>query len=266
MTVAFDIDSFAKTSTKVGWEDLDLDAFRTDPLPEPTLRTLRYMCDVEFHTVCYLRDMLVTPSHTDGEVSTFMTMWNREEFWHGEALAAVLGVHGITVEFDEVKAARLKVGWKDRLDPIKQALLGNVVGKDFIAVHMTWGMANERSATAGYRRLVELEPHPALTPLLQRIAQQETRHIAFYTTQAEKRLAASGNARALTRFALSRFWGPVGSGVMPEDEVDHVMRHLFSGDDGRREVHRIDERIAKLPGLEGLTIMADAFRRRGLDA
>lgn len=262
--MAFDIDTFADASVAVGWGDLDLDAFRRDPLPESTLRTLRYMCDVEFHTVCYLRDMLVTPSHTDGDVATFMTIWNREEYWHGEALAAVLGVHGITVEFDQVKANRMKVGWKDRLDPIKQSLLGNIVGKDFIAVHMSWGAANERSAAAGYRRLMALESHPALTPLLKRIAQQETRHIAFYTTQARTRLEASGRARAITRFALSRFWGPVGSGVMPEDEVDHVMGHLFSGEDGLREVHKLDEQIAQLPGLEGLTIMRDAFVRRGL--
>ena len=59
--MAFDIDTFASASVKVGWDDLDLDAFRRDPLPEGTLRTLRYMCDVEYHTVCYLRDMLVTP-------------------------------------------------------------------------------------------------------------------------------------------------------------------------------------------------------------
>ena len=75
--MAFDIDTFAESSTAVAWGDIDLDAFRTDPLPESSLRALRYMCDVEYHTVCYLRDMLVTPSHGDGEVSTFMTMWNR---------------------------------------------------------------------------------------------------------------------------------------------------------------------------------------------
>ncbi len=40
------------------------------------------MCDVESHTVCYLRDLLVTPSHADPEVTTFLTMWNYEEYWH----------------------------------------------------------------------------------------------------------------------------------------------------------------------------------------
>ena len=86
------------------------------------------MCDIEYHTVCYLRDMLVTPSHKDADVSAFMTKWNREEFWHGEALADVLGAHGITVDFDQLKSTRLKLGRKDKLDPVKQSLLGNVVG------------------------------------------------------------------------------------------------------------------------------------------
>ena len=98
--MAFDIDRFAETSHRVAWEDLDMDSFRRDPLPESSLRVLRYMCDVEFHTVCYLRDLLITPSHHDEDVSAFMTMWNREEFWHGEALAEVLGLHGIVVDYD----------------------------------------------------------------------------------------------------------------------------------------------------------------------
>lgn len=262
--MAFDIDQFAKTSERVAWGDLDLESFRTDPLNADTLAVVKYMCEVEYHTVCYLRDMLVTPSHNDGEVSTFMTMWNREEYWHGEALAAVLGAHGITVEFDQLKANRMRLGWKDRLDPVKQSVLGNIVGKDFIAVHMTWGMCNERSAASGYRRLAAMEPHPALAPLLKRIAAQETRHIAFYTTQATKRLEESPKARKLTRFLLSKFWGPVGSGAMPEHEVAHVMRHIFSGEDGLHEVRKMDDQIAKLPGLDGLRLLETQFRRRGI--
>src|ERR1044071_8746064 len=132
--MAFDIDRYTATSKEVSWADLDFDEFKTKPLPEHTLRSLKYMCDVEYHTVCYLRDMLVTPSHKDADVTAFMTMWNREEFWHGEAPATVLTAHGWDVDFDELKAVRLKVGWKDRLDPIKQSLLSNAVGSDFIAV------------------------------------------------------------------------------------------------------------------------------------
>ena len=51
------------------------------------------MHDVENHTVCYLRDVLVTRAHRDPEVTSFLTLWNYEEFWHGEAIAAILAAH-----------------------------------------------------------------------------------------------------------------------------------------------------------------------------
>jgi len=264
--MAFDIDRFTSTSVNVNWNDLDFDEFKTHPLPDATLRALRYMCDVEYHTVCYLRDMLVTPSHKDEEVSAFMTMWNREEFWHGEALASVLGAHGITVDFDELKATRLKLGWRDRLDPVKQSLMGNIIGKDFIAVHMIWGAANEWSAVAAYNRLAELEQHPVLAVLLKRIAAQEARHVAFYATQARDRLAKSKKAQVLARFALRKAWGPVGSTIMAPDEVRHVMGHLFSGEEGMREIRKLDEHISRMPGLDGLTIVETAMKKYGVAA
>ncbi len=263
--MAFDIDQYAETSDGVTWEDLDFDAFDTAPLGEDTLRTLRYMCNVEYHTVCYLRDLLVTPSHKERDVNAFMTMWNREEYWHGEALAAVLGRHGVTVDYDEVKAARVKLEWRDKLAPLKQSIMGNLVGDDFVAVHMAWGAANEWSATAAYRRLAELEDHPALSPLLQRIGQQETRHTAFYATQARRRLEKSALARKLTRLALARAWRPVGSSISEAADLDHVMKHLFDGPAGLAELRRIDANIARLPGMDGLTIFETALRRHGMD-
>ncbi|MWB98491.1 ferritin-like domain-containing protein [Agromyces seonyuensis] len=264
--MAFDIDQYTNNSVGVTWTDLDFSVFETDPLPESSLRTLRYMCDIEYHTVCYLRDLLTTPSHNEPEVGAFMTMWNREEFWHGEALAAVLAVHGVTVDFDELKATRLKLGWKDRLDPIKQSVMGGLVGNDFVAVHMAWGAANEWSANAAYQRMAVLEGNPVLGELLRRIARQETRHVAFYASQARDRLKSSAKARKIARFALSRFWGPVGSGVMDDSEVTHVMNHLFAGSEGRKLVRDIDSHIANLPGMTGLTIVEDSLEARGIAA
>jgi hypothetical protein len=264
--VAFDIDRYTQTSKGVQWQDLPFEDFRDHPLPPETLRSLRYMCDVEYHTVCYLRDMLVTPSHQDPGVTAFMTMWNMEEFWHGEALAAVLKMHDVTVDYDALKAKRLKLGWRDKLDPIKQSALANIVGKDFIAVHMIWGAANEWSAITAYNRLADLEKHPVLAELLTRIARQEARHVAFYATQAKDRLERSRKAQKLARYALRKFWGPVGSGVMAETEVVHVLRHLMSGPDGRRAAQVIDGHIQKMPGLDGLTIVQDALDVRGVPA
>ncbi len=264
--MGFDIDNYTRTSKGVQWQDLPIENFRDNPLPPETLRSLRYMCDVEYHTICYLRDMLVTPSHRDPGVTAFMTMWNMEEFWHGEALAAVLDAHGITVDYDELKAKRLKLGWRDKIDPIKQSLMANIVGQDFTAVHMIWGAANEWSAITAYNRLAALEGHPVLGALLKRIAKQEARHVAFYATQARDRLARSTKAQKLARFALRKFWGPVGSGVMAETEVRHVLHHLMSGRDGRAAAAVIDDHIAKMPGLSGLRIVQDALDARGVPA
>ena len=264
--MAFDIDKYTANSEPVTWTDLDLESFETNPLPESSLRVLRYMCDVEYHTVCYLRDLLTTPSHKEPEVGSFMTMWNREEFWHGEALAAVLGKHGITVDFDELKASRLKLGWKDRLDPIKQSMLGGLVGHDFVAVHMAWGAANEWSANAAYLRMARQENHPVLAELLKRIAAQETKHVAFYASQARDRLEKSKKAQVIARFALSKFWAPVGSTISPDSEVTHVMGHLFAGAEGRKLIRSIDSHIAKLPGMTGLTIVESALDKRGISA
>jgi hypothetical protein len=262
--MAFDVDKYTSTSVSVNWDDLDLERFREHPLPEGSLRTLRYMADVEYHTVCYTRDLLTTPSHKEAEMGAFMTMWNREEFWHGEALATVLGIHGIHVDFDELKAKRLKLGWRDKLDPIKQSVIGKVVGADFVAVHMAWGAANEWSAITAYNRMAALEEDPVLAELLKRIAKQEARHVAFYTSQARERLAKSTKAQKFARFALSNFWAPVGSSIMEKNEVKHVMGHLMGGEDGRKAARKIDTAISGLPGLDGLTIVDDSLNALGV--
>lgn len=54
----FDIDAYQAHSGRVTWDDLDLSVFRDRPVSESGLRCLQYMHDIEFHTVCYLRDLL----------------------------------------------------------------------------------------------------------------------------------------------------------------------------------------------------------------
>ncbi|MFV0450795.1 MAG: ferritin-like domain-containing protein [Propioniciclava sp.] len=262
--MAFDLEKFAETSEPVQWDDLDFDSFLDEPLDADTLRVIRYMCDVEYHTSCFLRDLLVTRSHRRDEARGFMTTWNREEFWHGEALSAVLRRHDIIVDYDELKAKRVKLGWSEALGPTKQSALSNLIGDDFIAVHMTWGAANELSATAAYRRLASMMDHPALSPLLKRIAQQETRHTAFYSTQARAALERSPSAGKLVRLVMDKGWRPVGSGMMDTAEVKHVMGYLFTGQ--AETLDKLDQSVARLPGLEDLTIFRNAFAKLGVAA
>ena len=100
--------------------------------------------------------------------------------------------------------------------------------------------------------------------VLRRIARQEARHVAFYTSQARDRLAASSKAQAITRFALRRFWAPVGSSISSRDDVRHVMSALMSGTEGRKAAKKVDESISALPGLSGLTIVQNALDGLGI--
>lgn len=265
--MAFDIARYARTATPVKWDDIDLtSSFAGKPLSRAALRCLRYMCDIESYTVCYLRDLLVTPSHTDPDITTFLTMWGYEEYWHGEVLADVLAAHDIPTGNAHQRAVRTAHKIRSRISPIQQAVLANMIGDDFIATHMTWGAVNEWTTFAGYHRLAELEGNATLTELLGRIAKQETRHIAFYASQGRDRLAASPRAQKITRFVLDKFWNPVGSNVMPKPDTRHLLTYLMGGPTGREQARRIDSHLDDMPGLSGLRIVERSLVARGIPA
>lgn len=251
----FDIEDYKTRTDRLRFDDLDIAGFATLRLDPGALRCLRYMHDVEYHTVCYLRDLLVSPAHADAEITSFLSFWVFEEFWHGEALAAVLAAHGEPAGQARVATMRRRLGWAERMRPVTMMLGSALAGEDFVAVHMTWGAINEWTTQAGYSQLARRAGHPVLSELLRRIMRQEGRHIDFYASQAERRLAASARARRLARFALSRLWSPVGSGVMPKAETAHMAAYLMSGPDGRVATQRIDRRVDRLPGLAGLALL-----------
>ena len=254
--VTIDVEEFAASARPVQFDDLDLDnAFRDRPLSAEALRCLRYMHDIESHTVCYLRDLLLTESHRDPRITTFLTTWAWEEQWHGVALAKVLAAHGETAGNERISATRRALGFKDRLAPLLNTLGSVLARRDFVAVHMTWGALNEWSTQAGYARLAEREDHPVLTELLERIQRQEARHIAFYATEARERLAESPRAQRLVRTALDRLWAPVGSGVVPKEETAFLVQWLLGGAAGEAIVRRLDQRLERLPGLTGLRLV-----------
>ncbi len=255
--MTFDIATYRNHSEKLDLEDIDFDAFRDRPLSPEALRCLRYMHDVENHTVCYLRDVLVTRAHRDPEVTTFLTLWNYEEFWHGEAIAQILAAHDELAGTGRIAALRNKLPKSDKWKPLSFQL-ASALTPHLTAVHMTWGAVNEWTTQAAYARLAKLADHPVLAELLRRIMKQEGRHIDFYASQAKSRLGDSRAAQKVTRWALRRFWAPVGTGVVPDQEVDFLRAYLFGDQDGQAMADRIDRRVDRLPGLEGLHLLQGA--------
>ena len=252
---------YKESCGRLDYGDLDLPAaFVRRPLPPDLLRIVGYMHDVEQHTTCYLRNLLNTPAHDDPEITEFLTLWNYEEHWHGEALAEILRAHGEPGGAPRVAAMRQRVRNRITNSPLVWGGISSVT-KHFLAVHMTFGVINEWTTQAGYARLTALADHDVLSELLRRIKRQEGRHIDYYLTQARRHLGVGWGAQRTARLILRTLWRPVGATVMPESETAHVIRTLFGGDQGRAAVARIDRRIDNLPGLDGIALMDGALRR-----
>jgi len=100
------IDSYKARAGRLDLDGIEFGDFRDQPLAPDALRSLRYMHDIEHHTVCYLRDLLLTPAHRDPAITSFLSCWAYEEMWHGEAMAAVLEAHGEVAGAPRVAALR----------------------------------------------------------------------------------------------------------------------------------------------------------------
>lgn len=255
------IDSYKSRAGRLDLEGIDFGDFRSDPLPEDALRSLRYMHDVERHTVCYLRDLLLTPAHQDPVITSFLSCWVFEEMWHGEAIGQVLEAHGEEAGTPRIAALRHGRRRREAVTTLSTIASAAFSGRAFIALHMTWGAVNEWTTQAGYARLSETAEHPTLRELLRRIMKQEGSHIDFYASEASRRLGSSVKAQQFTRYALKHLWRPVGSGVMPKREVGFLVNYLFSGEKGRQILERIDRRVDMLPGQQDLHLLTRAVAR-----
>lgn len=255
--MATDVATLTHRSARLEVDDIDFDAFAVQRLDPGSLRCLRYMHDVEGHTMCYLRDLLVTRVHQDPAVTSFLACWGYEELWHGEAIARVLDAHGEVSGGARLAVVRRRHPRRERARPVLFSLASSFTAH-LPAIHMAWGAVNEWTTQSGYARLAAKAQHPVLSELLRRIMRQEGRHIDFYTAEARRRLEASPRAQRLTRIVLRRFWAPVGSGVMPDQDVRFLASHLFGDDDGLEAARRVDRQIDRLPGLTGLHLLEGA--------
>jgi rubrerythrin len=258
------IDSYKARAGRLDLAGIEFDDFKDQPLTPEALRSLRYMHDVEHHTVCYLRDLLLTPAHQDPEITSFLSCWVFEEMWHGEAIGRVLEAHGEEAGAPRIAALRQRRRRKEAISTFSTIGSAAFAGRAFIALHMTWGAINEWTTQAGYGRLSEQADHPTLRELLKRIMKQEGGHIDFYASEAGRRLSESPKAQKLTRFALKHMWRPVGSGVMPKEEVGFLVQYLFDSEKGSDAAARIDRRVDRLPGQHDLHLLKRAVSKLSL--
>lgn len=252
------IEKFQEQGGRLKTDDLNFEQFRAQPLHPDVLRCLGYMHDIEYQTVLYTRELLVTPAWKDPQFTAFLTLWNYEEYWHGQALGQVLAMHDRPAHDPRLVDMR---GFNKRYlfwSPLTFWSLGHFVRR-FPAVHMTWGAINEWTANAAYNRLAQIADHPVLTELLGRIMRQEGRHAAYYASYARE-LLADPKSQKVTRWFLSNKWAIVGSGDVPKIETSFAAAYLFGAGEGLNLIDRIEERIDGLPGMAGLCLVQTAIR------
>lgn len=250
----FNIYRFLDLAGGVKIDDLDWDLCARVGISDVEERILRYMGDTESHTILYMRDLLAGHSTRDPEITAFLSAWVYEELCHGRAISRLLKEVGRPDEEDRYT----KVTAGSSVREFVEAALSHAaayLSPRFIAVHMTWGAINEATAAAAYQQMEDRTANPVLAKLINRMARQERRHMAFYWHQAEKRMKDDPAARKLVNFAIRRFWTLVGSGVGGDENLAYVSAHLFADETARAALVKAEENIRELPGMEWFDLL-----------
>lgn len=244
----FDLEKYVRNSKHVDISDIDLGDAAKYPLAEEEIRCLTYMMDIESHTIVYLRSILATCAIEDSETTAFLSCWAYEEFFHGRAIGQFLTACGIKFSQDRIAEVQRSTSWKEWLKDMGAALICRF-SKHFHAAYLTYGAISELSTLEGYGVLAARTQNPILAEILRRLAKDERRHFSFYYNKAAMQLQPRA-AQKLTSFIIKKFWLPVGGGVKPEQEVDWILTYILRDATGAQVAARIDQTIAKLPGLD----------------
>jgi len=253
------IDRYLRHTGKVKVDDLDLDAARRAGLTSEEVFVLTYFADIEQQTLRNLRPLLAMRGAFEPALTAFLTTWNYEEFFHGQALAKLLEACGHPLASARTAEVSRSARFSEQLERLCAPLLAQLFAREFPAVYATFGAIHELTTLRGYERLEETTQNPVLARLAERIAKQERRHFAWYFQQAKKRLDGDRRAQLLTRTLLCAQWRPVGAGVKRDDEVARLFRALFAGEQASRVCDEIDAKIGSLPGLHALRLMRAYF-------
>lgn len=253
----FSVREFARTAHGSHRASLDLDAYRDAPLDPATVELVDLLARLEHGALGHLRSVLVTPTHKDARVTAFLVTWAYEKYWVADALEQVVAAHPRPRALPGVprlKRARLAVA--ERIEPITESVVANLIGDDVIAVHTAAGAIDEWITQAAYEHLRDRSDHPPFTGTLDRLLAVKRPHATFFAADAGDRLAASPQAGRLARRRLRRTAWPLGSAAEPPGLVARLLGELVPASD----LALIDARVDALPGLADLHLASTAAR------
>ncbi len=259
-STAFDVREFARTAAGSHRAHLDLGAYAAAPLDHATLEIVALLARLERGALSYLRSVLVTPTHKDARVTGFLVTWAYEKFWVADALELIVAAHPGDVPTPSRGVPRLRKAWHavaERLEPIRESVVANLIGDDVIAVHTAAGAIDEWITQAVHDRLIADSTSPTFTATLTRLLDVKVRHSAYFAEEARERLAASASAVPLARRRLRGATWPLGAA----DEPPALVARLFGEVIPASGLAALDARVDDLPGLAGLHLVTTAAQR-----
>ncbi|HKI27743.1 MAG TPA: acyl-ACP desaturase [Candidatus Sulfotelmatobacter sp.] len=244
----FDVEKYVRNAKKVDISDLDLSQAANYPVSDDEVRALTYMCDIESHTIVYLRAILNTCAVEDAQTTSFLSCWAYEEFFHGHTIRQFLDAIGAPVSATRMLEVQKASSFTEWLKELGSSILCRF-SRHFHGAYLTYGAISELSTLEGYGVMGRRTQNPILAEMVRRLAKDERRHFSFYYNKAKLQLQER-NAQRLTSFVIRNFWLPVGGGVKPDSEVSWILSFVLGDPEGAEIASRIDTTIAKLPGLE----------------
>jgi hypothetical protein len=248
MKLDFDIDRYIRNSKKIDISDIDLSQAARYPISDDEVHALTYMCDIESHTIVYLRAILNTCAVEDAQTTSFLSCWAYEEFFHGHTIRQFLDAIGAPVSSTRMLEVQKASSFTEWLKELGSSILCRF-SRHFHGAYLTYGAISELSTLEGYGVMARRTQNPILAEIVRRLAKDERRHFSFYYNKAKLELHAR-NAQRLANFVIRNFWLPVGGGVKSDSEVSWILSFILGDPEGEQIARKIDSTIAKLPGLE----------------
>ncbi len=259
--MSFDVKAYTRTPIDLRPANLDLAALAD--LDDATVAVLDHLWHVERGVLDLMRDVLVTPTHAESEVTAFLVTWGYEQYWLAQTLHEVLATNGGPAEPGrDAVVGRLVRGWDDRARPMLHSVRTNLLGEQVVAGHLMAGWLDTAALELAYRSLARVAP--ACGELVAQVLPMKQRHLDFYTAQLTARLTEAAAARHARRAARSWRWP--GTRYAGHRAVLPVVRTLLADPRARPEVAAVDARAARLLDVAPLTPVRSAlgrFVRRG---
>jgi hypothetical protein len=248
------IEKHLAVSEKIELSDLDWQEARRVGLSPAEARVLEFFADVEGQTIFYMLEVLKLKTARDPDTLAFATIWNYEEYFHSYAIMKLMAECGRPIDTRRVTHVRAAARLKAKLEDTVQVLMSKFFPKSFVALWMAWGASQEAMTAQGYDQIARQTQNPVLRTICRRIAKQERRHFAWYYNAARDHLGRSRFAQRFVRYVFEEFWAPVGGGVKSEEQIASMIADLFPDDTLVPVMTGIDDKMSRLPGMEGFDV------------